>query len=261
LIHAELREISPDLETITYPTTEQTVKTQSTQRNPRHKTRAVMQEEVTSHKFKNLLSVVNIAVNSVNQELREFPLSTFEDRDYLSDLDTMDKYTPISLLVDMVQTSPDPNIRIKTLEQLADTYEEFPLARLGEALNDPDMLVIEEALDIIRKLKIEELVTAVTMAVKDDNPDVRLAALEIFETLQEFEPIDNIAEYPPSKFLAEMALTDPQPKFRMIALDLLAEEGQEVALKPLNQALNDPDPRVSELALDLIIEFEEKWQG
>jgi hypothetical protein len=265
LLHAELKEISPDHESIAFNNKEQkeTLEElkQKTLKNYHRKTRTTIPGYLHDKNSEELPEDVTEAFQVVTHSLSEFSSTNQEYIDGFGTFEHKDGYSLISLLIEMIQTSPDPNIRIRILEQLADTYEEFPLARLGEALNDPDILVIEQTLDIIKKLKIEELVTAVTMAVKDDDPDVRLAALETFETLQEFEPIDDIAEYPSSKFLAEMALTDPQPKFRMIALELLAEAGQEVALEPLNHALNDPDPGVSELALDLIVEFEEKWQG
>jgi hypothetical protein len=265
LLHAELREISPDQKNIAFNNKEQNEILEEwkkkTLRNPHRKTHTTISGYLHDKNSEELTEDVTGAFQVITHSLSEFASFNQEYMDGFETFEHKDGYSLISFLVEMVQTNQDPEIRIRVLEQLADTYEEFPLARLSEALNDPDMLVIEEALDIIKKLKIDELVTAIAMVVKDDDPYVRLTALETFETLQEFEPIDDIAEYPSSKFLAEMALTDPQPKFRMIALELLAEAGQEVALEPLNHALNDPDPGVSELALDLIVEFEEKWQG
>lgn len=95
----------------------------------------------------------------------------------------------------------------------------------------------------------EQLVAALALAIEDDDPGVREFALEVMEDMDQILPIT---------LLAEVALRDPSPELRMVALDLLADGGQEAALTPLELAVQDSDPRVSELAQELLADLEEE---
>ena len=88
---------------------------------------------------------------------------------------------------------------------------------------------------------------AVAVAVQDQHPEVRGTALATLEDMREFAPVGRVAE---------LALTDPIPRIRMTALELVADGDRDVALDALNRALFDSDPQVSELAQDLLNELE-----
>lgn len=96
--------------------------------------------------------------------------------------------------------------------------------------------------------KKAEALQTIVAGLKDENADVREAALDVLKGGDGPVPLEP---------LSEVALKDGSPQHRMDALMLLAERNGKAALGPLNQALKDPDPGVSEIAQTLLESLKE----
>jgi hypothetical protein len=91
--------------------------------------------------------------------------------------------------------------------------------------------------------KKAEALQTIVAGLKDEDADVREAALDVLENGDGPVPLEP---------LSEVAMNDGRPQHRMAALMLLAERNGQAALGPLKQALKDPDPGVSEMAQTLL---------
>jgi HEAT repeats len=85
---------------------------------------------------------------------------------------------------------------------------------------------------------------AIVAGLKDENADVREAALFVLENGDGPVPLEP---------LSQVAMNDGRPQHRMAALMLLAERNGQEAQGPLKQALKDPDPEVREMAQTLLV--------
>lgn len=109
-------------------------------------------------------------------------------------------------------------------EQLTDLVDDADVATITaaveQAIHDPHHTVRETALEVVEMMEEEDAPAQLvaTVALSDDNPELRTAALDV--------------------------------------LDILSDAHREVALQTFKQAVNDPDKDVQELAQDLIDSLE-----
>lgn len=108
---------------------------------------------------------------------------------------------------------------------------------------------VAELRDLATEDDKEKLKTALTGAISDANDEVRDTVLDILE---------NMDTDAPPELLAGMALQDPNPEFRIRALDLLVESHPEAAQQPLERALSDGNTEVRDLASELLKDLKKK---
>ncbi len=109
---------------------------------------------------------------------------------------------------------------------------------------------IEERIDALFDLIEEDPAQAseaVAIAARDPNLEVRRAALEALEYLEEMAPIN---------VLTEMALEDEDPELRVEALELLAASDAESAISTLQLALKDPNEDIRQFARNMLQDLE-----
>lgn len=82
-------------------------------------------------------------------------------------------------------------------------------------------------------------------ALRDPNPEVRLAALYEISVAMDEPPID---------LLAPVVQGDPDPEVRLEALAMIGDSEDERAGAVIQSALGDPDPRIRVEAQDLLDE-------
>ena len=162
---------------------------------------------------------IHLLENSPLQaEVTEHRASGFPDEDEIEAIENEDN---LYSLVDTVQNGASPDLRSTALYELAGRDNEQSFRAVQIAVRDADEEVRKTALEVLEELSLEE--------------GYGTASLEL---------------------LAEAALTDLSPDLRIIALEMLAESGEDLTLEVLQDAFEDPDADVRETALDLHEELE-----
>ena len=137
------------------------------------------------------------------------------------EIEAIENEDDLYVLLDTVQNGASPDLRSNALYELAERDNEQSFRAAQIAIRDEDDEVRETALDVLEGLSLEERFEA--------------ASLEL---------------------LAEAALTDPNPDLRIVALEMLAESEEDLALQVMQDAFDDPDAEVRKAALDLHEELE-----
>lgn len=134
----------------------------------------------------------------------------------------------------------------------------------------------KEAILNLRRLGTPDAVQALSLALGDEDPRIRRAALEALAQIGGDEALAAIASasvnddprvrgdgtyalamaggYSSIEYL-NLALHDENPIVRTAAIDSLGDIGDERSISVIQQALHDPDPTVRERALEVINEI------
>lgn len=174
--------------------------------------------QVTSANGDRITRIHLLENNPMQAEVTEHRASGFPDEDEIEAIENEDN---LYSLVDTVQNGASPDLRSTALYELAERDNEQSFRAVQIAVRDADEEVRETALEVLEGLSLEE--------------GYGPASLEL---------------------LAEAALTDLSPDLRMVALEMLAESGEDLALEVIQDAFDDPDADVRETALDLHEELE-----
>lgn len=83
-----------------------------------------------------------------------------------------------------LRSSPSPYVRGSVLRFIARLYPDKAINILIEALNDPDFIVRENAVDELGELEVVSAIPLLRPLLNDSHPDVRSAAQTAIETLQ-----------------------------------------------------------------------------
>ena len=144
------------------------------------------------------------------------------------------------LLSELIMTDDDPAIRRQALQLLSEIGRDA-----DTAITDLSVQQRHHGYHLFKQHHDQQLQDAVHIAMVDDDPNVREAALETIESGQ----LDGVI---PTQTLQQMTLTDPDPNLRMTALEFLIDADQANASYYLQQSItNDPNAEVRELAWDL----------
>jgi HEAT repeat protein len=84
----------------------------------------------------------------------------------------------------------------------------------------------------------KEVLPVLTQALSDEDPEVRMAAIQALSEFSEETPIESLG----------VALGDEDAEIRFEALSIVAELSDERAQPLISQALDDPDEDVRSLA-------------
>jgi hypothetical protein len=106
----------------------------------------------------------------------------------------------------------------------------------------------EEAALALGESLADDAVTRLSLALIDDDPDVRSAAVSSLTEIGSGEAVQALAA----------ALGDPDPRIREEAVDSLAEIGGENAITLLQLALADEEPTVREAAREALEQVREQ---
>ncbi len=162
-----------------------------------------------------------------------------------------DGQPPADLLAAMIAAAPTAALRRQALALLADVGQELSFEALMQAIGDPDPAISRPAAHLYAGLRMEPLVDAVGRAVRDADWRVRRSALAALEEMQEFAPVGRLAalaandENPEVRMRALELLTlgdrqaaidrlapavgDPNPKISELAEALLRDLEQELS--------------------------------
>lgn len=106
----------------------------------------------------------------------------------------------------------------------------------------------EEAALALGESTTDDAVTQLSLALIDDDPDVRSAAVSSLTEIGSGEAVQALAA----------ALSDPDPRIREEAVDGLGEIGGEAAIMLLQLALADEEPTVRETAREALEQVREQ---
>ena len=134
----------------------------------------------------------------------------------------------------------------------------------------------KEAIRELRRLGTADAVQTLSVALGDDDPRVRNAAMEALSTIGGDDALAAIASasmhedplvrgkaadaiamadgYSSTEYL-QIVLQDEDPRVRASVIDSLGDIGDERSLQVIQQALQDPHPTVRERALEVINEL------
>ncbi|MDH3440998.1 MAG: HEAT repeat domain-containing protein [Gammaproteobacteria bacterium] len=116
---------------------------------------------------------------------------------------------------------------------------------LSLALGDEDPRVRKAALEALSQIGGDEALAAIASASVHDDPRARADATYAMAMVDGYSSIEYL----------NLALHDENPMVRSAAIDSLGDIGDERAISVIQQALQDPDPTVRERALDVINEI------
>ena len=150
-----------------------------------------------------------------------------------------------------------PEVRMAALNTLEDIEEDTAPGLIGKlapkvielARADKHPEVRSSALGVLSVIldsaneQTADLTNVLRDGIKDPNPEIRSAVLNLLEEMGEQAPVAP---------LAEMALNDPSPGLRYAAVDALAGTGKKEVLPTLEKATTDSNPRISNRAKELI---------
>ena len=139
--------------------------------------------------------------------------------------------------------SADPRQRSQAIRQLSHSYPEGAAGILGDILaSDPDQRVRLDALLALGNMTGEDADATLLKGLGDAEAAVR------YQTLETLDGRGGV----PVHVLGQVLITDDDPRLRLQAVALLAEEGGAASLVFLRHAANDVDPEVSRSAQSLL---------
>lgn len=116
---------------------------------------------------------------------------------------------------------------------------------LSLALGDEDPRIRRAALESLAQIGGDEALAAIASASVDDDPRVRGNGTYALAMAGGYSSIEYL----------NLALRDENPIVRAAAIDSLGDIGDERSIGVIQQALRDPDPAVRERALEVINEI------
>lgn len=128
-----------------------------------------------------------------------------------------------SALVDRLKREGDLSVREVTLTTLTRLGDSTAVAGLVDCLRSEDAALRNEAIEAMKQLP-DEVATIMQGLLADTDPDVRIFAVNILESLRHPDV---------ESWLIEVIETDPHVNVCGTALDLLSEVGTAAALAPL----------------------------
>ena len=126
-------------------------------------------------------------------------------------------------LVDRLKREGDLSVREVMLTTLTRLGDSKAVAGLVDCLRSEDAALRNEAIEAMKQLP-DEVATIMQGLLADTDPDVRIFAVNILESLRHPDV---------ESWLIEVIETDPHVNVCGTALDLLSEVGTEAALEPL----------------------------
>ena len=120
-----------------------------------------------------------------------------------------------------------------------------PVSYLIVALDDPDPLVREDAIEALGERGDPEGIVGLQLALYTEYPWLKLSAIEALADIG----TDDAA------LALGLHLSDDDKEMREAVVDALADIGTEAALGYLHQALSDSDPDVRETASEALEEL------
>ena len=160
-------------------------------------------------------------------------------------------------LKELALKSQDSSVKLAALEELADRQQnqEF-LPVLASGLKDSDPGVREATLELLENLDTVPWDLITDVAMNDPSPQLRVEALDILaQTESQFFPIDAVGR---------ITLDDQDPSIRLAALGLLSDyvffENPDLGTrttveKIVSQSLLDPLPEIRDEAQNLLEEL------
>jgi hypothetical protein len=139
---------------------------------------------------------------------------------------------------------------IQVLGRRQDTEAIGKLSSL--AGSDPRPGVRSQAVSALGRLRNQEALAPLTLALADQSSSVRIRAMQAIKNLKGTEAIGD---------LYAMVATDPDPVVRREALRLLSEVESVEVLGLLNGAVADPDPSVSQEARQAVKIWEQRFDA
>jgi hypothetical protein len=137
--------------------------------------------------------------------------------------------------------------RLSALQAFA---EQGNVARLRQAIFDPNSTMQATALELIVERDVPDTIVFLRRMAKSDQPELRLQAIKL---------LHQIAQADRGTVLATLgeALADEDAAVKHYAIQALAGQREPDALRYLGQASHDPDPVVRQLVLDSILKMDQ----
>lgn len=130
-----------------------------------------------------------------------------------------------TVLLERLENEETVEVRQAIFTSLINIGDSVAVAGLVECLRSDDAALRNEAIEAMKQLP-DEVSPVIRKLLKDDDPDVRIFAVNILEALRHPDV---------EKWLVEVIETDLHVNVCATAVDLLAEVGTEKALNSLNQ--------------------------
>ena len=128
------------------------------------------------------------------------------------------------ILIDHIKQEKDGSVREAILTSLTRIKSPIVVAGLAECLRSEDAALRNDAIDAIKNLPQEMVMPIISNMLSDSNPDIRIFAINILESIQHPDL---------EKWLIEIISKDSHVNVCATAVDLLAEVGTEAAISAL----------------------------
>jgi len=150
-------------------------------------------------------------------------------------------------VADSIATSQglDVTTRLAIIVALAEDGSTQAVARLDDALSDPDPTVREEAVHALEAIGGNQTTLVLQQALMDPAPTVRAAVVEAYADIGGEESAHALA----------VALQDADPAIREAAVWALGEIDNPAATRYLSQALDDNEDAVRDAAAQMLDEL------
>lgn len=126
-------------------------------------------------------------------------------------------------LIDRLQREEDVSVREVILTTLTTLGDEVAVAGLVDCLKSENVALRNEAIEAMKQLPAK-VAPIMQELLRDENPDVRIFAVNILESLRHPDV---------ESWLLSVIESDPQLNVCATAVDLLGEVGSSVAREPL----------------------------
>lgn len=137
--------------------------------------------------------------------------------------DLMDCRDASAALIDRLQREEDVSVREVILTTLTTLGDEVAVAGLVDCLKSENVALRNEAIEAMKQLPAK-VAPIMQELLRDENPDVRIFAVNILESLRHPDV---------ESWLLSVIESDPQLNVCATAVDLLGEVGSSVAREPL----------------------------
>ena len=150
----------------------------------------------------------------------------------------------VSALVERLKIEQDISVREVIITTLIGMADPEVVNGLAECLRSEDTALRNEAIEAMKQLPAE-MAPIMQKLLTDSDPDVRIFAVNILESLRHMDV---------EAWLIEVINNDPHINVCATAVDLFSEIGTEAALEPLEQLkARFPDEPYIEFAVNLAL--------